>query len=106
MNMLLVLLFLLTSFVNSLYGILIFALICILIHFVLYFCNFIYYLVVPNSRSLTDSLADQDEFPYVASIQIKDVHVCSGFIYNENSIVTSASCVHGYRQYNIEFVQC
>ena len=39
------------------------------------------------------SLADQGEFPYVASIEMKDIHTCSGFIYDNHWIVTSASCI-------------
>ena len=42
------------------------------------------------------TLAVKGEFPYIASIQISQKHICGGFIYNSKWIVTAASCVYGY----------
>ncbi len=31
--------------------------------------------------------------PHLVSITVDDQHVCGGFIYNENWVITAASCV-------------
>ena len=41
-------------------------------------------------------MASSGNFPFVAQIQINGKHWCSGFIYNYDWIVTTASCVNGY----------
>ncbi|XP_057373732.1 chymotrypsin-1-like [Daphnia carinata] len=48
-----------------------------------------------SDRIAGGSLAVEGEFPYIASIQLDRRHICSGFIYNERWIVTTASCVNG-----------
>ena len=52
--------------------------------------------VVPDSRILNGDLAVVGEFPYVAEIQVKNVHTCTGFIYSARWVVTSASCISPY----------
>ena len=39
------------------------------------------------------------EFPYVADIQVKGVHTCTGFIYNSRWVVTAASCINRYNSF-------
>lgn len=48
-----------------------------------------------SDRIAGGSLAVEGEFPYIASIQLERRHFCSGFIYNERWILTTASCVYG-----------
>lgn len=46
-----------------------------------------------SDRIAGGSLAVEGEFPYIASVQFDRRHHCSGFIYNERWILTTASCV-------------
>ncbi|KAI9556820.1 hypothetical protein GHT06_016611 [Daphnia sinensis] len=48
-----------------------------------------------SERIAGGTLAVEGEFPYIASIQFERRHFCSGFIYSERWIVTTASCVYG-----------
>lgn len=48
-----------------------------------------------SERIAGGSIAVDGEFPYIASIQVGRRHICSGFIYNDKWIVTTASCVNG-----------
>jgi secreted trypsin-like serine protease len=63
-----------------------------------YCCSFIKLEGAPqdiSDRIAGGSLAVEGEFPYIASVQLERRHHCSGFIYNERWILTTASCVSG-----------
>ena len=46
-----------------------------------------------SSRIAGGGGAAPSEFPYVVPILVNGIHRCSGFIYNDLSVVTTASCV-------------
>lgn len=48
-----------------------------------------------SARIAGGSLAADGEFPYIVSIQISSKHICTGFIYNDKWILSTASCVYG-----------
>ncbi|KAI9559822.1 hypothetical protein GHT06_013829 [Daphnia sinensis] len=48
-----------------------------------------------NGRIIEGGQATAGQFPYVVSITENDRHICGGFIYSKQWIVTAASCVEG-----------
>lgn len=46
-----------------------------------------------SERIAGGSPAVEGEFPYIASVQLERRHYCSGMIYNDRWILTTASCV-------------
>jgi len=57
-----------------------------------------------SNRIAGGSLAVEGEFPFIASIQLARRHFCSGFIYNERWILTTASCASGYLPNQLQVV--
>nr|CAH0105871.1 unnamed protein product [Daphnia galeata] len=57
-----------------------------------------------SDRIAGGSLAVEGEFPYIASVQFDRRHHCSGFIYNERWILTTASCVSEYLSNQLQVV--
>lgn len=52
--------------------------------------------VLDVGRIANGAQASLGEFPYVASVQLRnEQHLCGGFIYNEFYVVTAASCLAG-----------
>lgn len=53
--------------------------------------------VLDKSERVTNGVqASAGDFPYIASVTVGGQHICGGFIYNQEWIVTSASCVFDY----------
>ena len=48
-----------------------------------------------DGRIVDGGVASSGQFPYVVSLTENNRHFCSGFIYNERWVVTTASCVSG-----------
>jgi secreted trypsin-like serine protease len=47
-----------------------------------------------NERMINGAQASAGDFPYIVSITVGGEHICGGFIYNRDWVVTSASCVY------------
>lgn len=52
-----------------------------------------FYKGLPSSRILNGGIVNVGDLPYAVSVATASGHVCGGFIYNEEWIVTSAYCV-------------
>ena len=55
-----------------------------------------------NGERISNGIqANTGDFPFIVSVTINGQHLCGGFIYNKDWVVTSASCVYGYLNDNI-----
>ena len=49
-----------------------------------------------DERIIGGELANLGDFPYLVSLTENSRHFCSGFIYSETWVVTTAKCVSGF----------
>ncbi|XP_059350262.1 coagulation factor IX-like isoform X2 [Daphnia carinata] len=57
-----------------------------------------------DERIIGGEIASPGQFPYIVSLTENNRHVCSGFIYSEKWIVTTASCIVGKTASNLKVV--
>lgn len=51
-----------------------------------------------QTRIIGGNIAKEGQFPYQASIRLKDKHQCGGSIFNEKYILTAAHCLFGFNK--------